>query len=113
MLAEFRDGEYRWKSSEKDRDYFGSFQIKRLPKNNHVDRPVAELWSFGIYGQHRGKGYGQEMLREAIELAGNKPMVLYVEKGNERALHIYKKAGFEIIGEHNGYAWVMLKSATK
>lgn len=108
MLAEFRDGEYRWKNNEDDKDYMGSFLLRDVPNNKHVAYPVVELWSFGIYHPYRGKGYGQKMLREAIELAGEKPMMLYVAKNNVRAIHIYKKAGFEVVGEHNGYAWAML-----
>ena len=90
----------------------GSFLLKELNCNEHVNDRVVELWSFGIYGPYRGNGYSHKMLKEAIELAESKPMILYVHKNNAKAIHIYKKAGFEIVGEHNGYAWVMLRNAS-
>lgn len=70
---------------------------------------AVELWCFGIYGEYRGQGLGQQFLREVIEHNTGKTIVLFVEKTNARALHIYKKAGFEIVGEYRGggYAWEM------
>lgn len=109
MLVKFRDGEYRWKNNDSDKDYMGSFLLKESPQNEYIDCPVVELWSLGIYGPYRGNGYSYKMLKEAIALAKSKPVILYVHKNNAKAIYIYKKAGFEIVGEHNGYAWAMLR----
>ena len=70
---------------------------------------AVELWCFGIYGEYRGKGLGQQFLREIIEHNAGRVIVLFVEKTNARAIHIYKKAGFKIVGEYRGgsYAWEM------
>lgn len=70
---------------------------------------AIELWGFGIQGNMRGKGCGQQFLREIIQEFNNQTIVLFVEKCNERALHIYHKFGFRIVGNYRGgdYAWEM------
>ena len=70
---------------------------------------AIELWAFGIYGEHRGHGYGQNFLNEIIKQYRGKTIVLFVEKSNARALHIYTKLGFTIVGNYRGgdYAWEM------
>jgi RimJ/RimL family protein N-acetyltransferase len=108
MLIEFRENEYFWKLSEQTRDNMGSFYLKRLKRNQFCDKPVVELWSFGIYGPHRGKGYGKQMLKEAINLAGDNVMMLYVEHDNKIAINLYKKSGFEIVGDFGKFAWAMV-----
>lgn len=70
---------------------------------------AIELWAFGLYGEHRGKGYGQQFLREIVQHYATDTIILFVEKTNTRALHIYTKAGFRIVGEYRGgsHAWEM------
>jgi ribosomal protein S18 acetylase RimI-like enzyme len=77
-------------------------------KSRYVPNAI-ELWCFGIQGDMRGKGYGQQFLREVIQEFDKQTIVLFVEKRNERALHIYHKLGFKIVGEYRGgnYAWEM------
>lgn len=76
--------------------------------SHHLANAV-ELWAFGIQGNMRGHGYGQQFLREIIEFHGGQTLVLFVEKDNPRALHIYTKLGFQIVGNYRGgdYAWEM------
>ena len=82
------------------------FPSKHLPK-------AVELWAFGLQGNCRGRGLGQQFLREVIELHAGKTIVLFVEKKNARAIHIYEKAGFQIVGEYRGgsFAWEMRLAA--
>ena len=69
---------------------------------------AIELWCFGIYGEYRGKGYGQHLLQEVIQRNQEKVIILYVHKTNVRAIHIYEKLGFSIAGEYmEGTAWEM------
>ena len=70
---------------------------------------AMEVWAFGIYGEYRGQGYGQAMLKEIIAHWSTMTIVLFVDKTNERALHIYHKLGFKIVGEYRGgsHAWEM------
>ena len=107
MLAELRNGTYRWKLNSSDKDYMGSFELYEMAFNQFSNDPVVELWSFGIYGQFRGKGYGQQMLKEVIELTRNKQLMLDVYKDNDIAIHVYKKAGFKVVGDYGKYAWAM------
>ena len=70
---------------------------------------AIELWAFGLDGKHRGRGHGQNFLNEIIKQYHGKIIVLFVEKSNARALHIYTKMGFIITGNYRGgdYAWEM------
>jgi ribosomal protein S18 acetylase RimI-like enzyme len=107
MLIKAGNCHYLWfNDNSDDKKALGSFDLFER-KNSGGNR--MELWSFGIIGkQNRGKGYGQKMLQEAIAMAGGKPIRLYVHKTNTVAIHIYQKAGFNIIGKYMGEeAWVM------
>ena len=106
QLIPHTNGRYRW-SVDAESEEMGGFDLRAIK-----DR--LEIWSFGIYRKFRGNGYGQKMLQEAIQIAGDKKLVLYVLKENELAQHIYKKAGFEIIGEYMCQtAWVMVYSGNE
>ena len=80
----------------------------RVFSSQYLDNAV-ELWAFSIFGEYRGKGLGQQMLNEIIKHYAPNTIVLFVHKDNYRALHIYKKAGFRIVGNYRGgdYAWEM------
>jgi ribosomal protein S18 acetylase RimI-like enzyme len=70
----------------------GSFDLRYLG-----DR--YEIWSFGIFGDYRNKGYGTQMLTEFLQQFNDtKPLYLYVYKKNEIAIRLYKKVGFAIVG---------------
>jgi ribosomal protein S18 acetylase RimI-like enzyme len=58
-----------------------------------------EIWSLGIFGAYRGRGYGTQMLTEFLRQFDNrKPLFLYVLKTNEVALRLYQNVGFDIVG---------------
>jgi ribosomal protein S18 acetylase RimI-like enzyme len=82
----------------------GSFDLFANPK--HPEMPL-ELWSFGIHDEeNQGKGYGQQMLREAIAVAGGHDIKLYVYRTNFEAVHIYEKAGFVRTGNYSDNACI-------
>ena len=59
-----------------------------------------EIWSLGIVGEYRRKGYATQMLTEFIQqFQHDKPIVLYVYKINKVAIHLYEKVGFVIVGD--------------
>lgn len=58
-----------------------------------VDTINKHLCSFEIYEPYQNKGYGQEVLKKLIEEYGIK--TLEVKNDNERAMHVYKKFGFD------------------
>ena len=102
-----------WPDGSTERNPVGSFDL--FDDKKRPDKPLS-LWSFGIREEgNRGKGYGQQMLNEAIALAGDRDIELYVMKANEVAIHVYKKAGFEIWGDYynGGYAMRMVRKAKK
>ena len=84
--------------------HIGSCSVYIMPNN------VYEIWSLGLLGRFRGQGYGKKMVAELVHLYSRYGTVrLYVEKNNERAIHIYTQAGFRICGEYDGgtEAWKM------
>ena len=54
----------------------------------------TELCRFNIFEPFQNKGYGQEALKQLIERYGIDE--LCVATDNDRAMHIYEKAGFVI-----------------
>lgn len=57
------------------------------------------VYTFGVIKEHRCKGIGQTLLHMAI-IEDSK---LNVRPSNKAAIHIYKKMGFEIVGETASY----------
>lgn len=59
---------------------------------------IAYLGGVGIHPAYNGRGLGEKMLREVLDLAKQndvKRVELSVGTANERAIHLYKKVGFE------------------
>ena len=57
------------------------------------------IYGFGVIPNYRGRGYGRQMLEDAIRLIrseSQKPIMLDVDTSNERALALYLSCGFEI-----------------
>ena len=50
------------------------------------------LERFSIFEPYQNKGYGQQILSDLIDTYGIKK--LWVRSDNERAIHVYEKAGF-------------------
>lgn len=94
-----------WPDGSTEKHPVGSFDL--FDDEKHPHRPLS-LWSFGIHEEKNyGKGYGQQMLNEAIAMAGNRDIELYVICTNKVALHIYEKAGFEIVGQYNKHSYAL------
>ena len=92
-------GEQYYKFYHNDKEY-GSFRI--INRCGH-----KEIWAFGIYNEKdRGKGLGQKMLKECLNLLSGHIVELGCLKNNDRALHIYKKFGFTIIKDCGSYYWM-------
>jgi ribosomal protein S18 acetylase RimI-like enzyme len=50
------------------------------------------LERFTIFEPYQNKGYGQQVLSDLIDTYGIRK--LWVRSDNERAIHVYEKAGF-------------------
>jgi RimJ/RimL family protein N-acetyltransferase len=71
-------------------------------------RHVAWLGIF-VKRKHWGKGVGSALMEEAIKLArqlGCRKLMLGTTEGNERAIGLYKKFGFEIEAYLSEYSYV-------
>ncbi|WP_443713602.1 GNAT family N-acetyltransferase [Ruminococcus sp.] len=89
-------------------DIFGLFQENRLIGEIHaayvhndemfaVRNKRAYLFGFRIHKDLQGKGYGQSLMNEVIQILeekGYSEFTIGVEDDNETAKHIYSKFGF-------------------
>lgn len=84
---------FGYKRNVKGKNYLGEFDVRE-----EDDR--FEIWSLKIFERYQRKGYATKMLTEFLsQFKSSKPIVLYVYKINEVAIHLYEKVGFKIIGE--------------
>jgi len=60
------------------------------------------LHHFGIKPEYQKKGYSKILLKESLQFAQNKGVQIKVEvhKDNEVALHLYRKGGFNYLGDY-------------
>ncbi|RUM28798.1 MAG: ribosomal-protein-alanine N-acetyltransferase [Aquifex sp.] len=70
-----------------------------------IVKEEATVMTFAIDPNRRGRGYGEKLLREAINRLGDKVkrVILDVRKSNLRAINLYKKIGFKVVTERKGY----------
>ncbi|MFA0758450.1 MAG: hypothetical protein PVTTEEND_001202 [Candidatus Fervidibacter sp.] len=77
-----------------------------------IFKPKLPLLSIAVADEYQGLGLGRalmELLIEAARLRGMDGLELHVFKHNRRAIALYRKVGFEIIGDaDDGRQWVMV-----
>ncbi len=75
-------------------------------------KPKMPLLSIAVADDHQGLGLGQalmELLIEGAKLKGMEGIELHVFKHNRRAITLYRKLGFEIVGDYDsGRQWIMV-----
>ena len=109
VLEDYKYGQYvTYKKSENGHriSYF------KLCENNDN----FAIWNLGTKPRYRHKGNAEQMLREFLEQFDfSKPLILYVEKTNEIAIHLYEKVGFKITGDYprGDYAYEMKYCGTQ
>ncbi len=69
------------------------------------DKQRIYLHHFGILPEYQGKGLSKELLKLSLEFvkAQNLQIKLEVGRNNLRALNLYKKYGFEYLGDYDVY----------
>lgn len=85
--------------AEKDGRIVGHLVIVPTEKNE------ADLTIF-IHQDYQNRGLGQEMMKCIIDFckkAGFNAITLVTERKNERAIHVYRKLGFEIVAPYYEY----------
>lgn len=86
---------FGYKQNANEQRYLGQFTLKETDDK-------FEIWSLGVVGEYRRKGYATRMLTEFLSrFKSEKPLVLYVYKSHKVAIHLYEKVGFAIVGERN------------
>ena len=66
----------------------------------------ADVTAFVVLPEHRGRGYGRQMLLDAIDiliLEGWKQITIEVETENRRALGLYQSCGLQIVQTYDYY----------
>jgi ribosomal protein S18 acetylase RimI-like enzyme len=67
----------------------------------------AGIYGFGVLPEHRGRGYGRQILARVIQLAlagGPERIILEVAPENDRALGLYLSVGFRETHRYDYYA---------
>lgn len=77
-----------------------------------IFNPKFPLLSIAVADSHQGLGLGRalmELLIEGAKLKGMEGLELHVFKHNHRAILLYRKLGFKIVGDTDGgRQWVMV-----
>ncbi len=69
---------------------------------------IADILRLGVTKNLQGKGVGTQLLKEAK--AAFPSLMLCVRKNNRAALGLYRKFGFQIVGDL-GESWTMVTSS--
>ena len=75
-----------------------------------LDDTQTELLTLAVYRHEQSRGYGRALLTDFIARVtaeGGQSIFLEVAENNTPALHMYKVAGFKIIGERPAYYEVL------
>ncbi len=69
------------------------------------DSYLTDIMRLGVLPEFQGRGLGKQLLRHGIEQAEN--VMLTVHQENARALQLYSRHGFQIVGRLGNDCWVM------
>jgi GNAT superfamily N-acetyltransferase len=89
---------------ESQHQLVGMLQLTFIPYLTHIGTWRCLIEGVRIHSAHRGKGYGELMFQQAIELArekGCKLVQLTSDKQRPDAIRFYEKLGF--IASHEGF----------
>lgn len=107
--------------NKRDSRYFGKLQIKVLRENDQLVGFVAyymknfflgQLLFLAVNPEFRGKGYAQQLMKYAIEdmkKQGASMITLVTRTSNLSAQAVYKKSGFSVTHEEDGFVYFELR----
>ena len=64
----------------------------------HPDEPCYHLTFIALDPSQQGKGYGSKILEHTLEICDRNKKLSYLESTNEANLSLYRRYGFEVIG---------------
>lgn len=101
---EMKEKDLGFMNPRSKKNYRGYFNEEVLVGFTNILEEEYEVFiGIGVNPKLCNKGYGQLILNESYKLSKqlypNKPLYLEVRTWNKRAIHCYKKVGFEIDGE--------------
>ncbi len=95
--------------AEADGRIVGAVWTRIMNDYGHVDDQTPSL-SISLYKEYRGQGIGTALLQtmlEALKAKGYRQVSLSVQKANETAVRMYKKAGFQVVKD-KGEEFIMV-----
>lgn len=97
-------------SANKDRFWFAELNGEIIGAIAIVGHSAdqAQLRWFILQPEYRGMGLGQKMLQEALQYArekGFRKLFLETTADQEKAIRMYRKAGFRKVSAHENQAW--------
>jgi ribosomal protein S18 acetylase RimI-like enzyme len=91
----------------------GSMQVMEEKASGNIigtswmtfDGRRIHLHHFGILPEHQGKGLARPLLKESLKFVKKKGYQVKIEvsRSNEKALNLYKEAGFKYLGDYDVY----------
>lgn len=87
----------------------GAVWVRIMDDYGHVDDETPSL-AIALYEAYRGRGIGSVLLKQmldVLEKSGYAQVSLSVQPAN-RAVRMYRRAGFEVVGERDG-SWLMVR----
>ncbi|MFN0071354.1 MAG: GNAT family N-acetyltransferase [Chloroflexota bacterium] len=96
-----------------DEDAMGELLQSVIPEDRHEEifglleqvgnsHPDVEHWHLPVIGvdpRHQGAGYGTALLKHSLEVCDLSHQAAYLESSSPRNVSLYRRFGFEIIGE--------------
>lgn len=71
-----------------------------MDKHHPMDRPHSYLWFLGVAPEAQGHGVGSRLLKAKLDQLDAAGTPAFLETATERNLSLYRRHGFEIIGEY-------------
>jgi len=99
--------------AETDGKIVGAVWVRIMDDYGHVDDETPSF-AISLYKDYRGNGIGTELMRKMLDVlreSGYRKASLAVQKANH-AVKMYKKVGFEVVGE-NDEEYIMVCNFTK
>ena len=74
------------------------FSLFEQMDNFHPDEPCWHLAFIAVDPAHQNKGHGSALMKHTLEAVDNDNKLAYLESTNEANLSLYRRHGFELVG---------------